>query len=130
LFLGPVSVASNAAFLTSKSISHVLPSPSSPARTVPLQYHRLRLVDSGASPSALSACTDAACTLLEAIRAEGGRALIHCSAGISRSPTVAVAYMVRHCGMTLRVALGTVVCARPAVCPNPDFVRWLKGEEV
>ena len=58
------------------------------------------------------------------------RALIHCSAGISRSPAVAIAYMMRHHGKTLKEAMCIVVNARPAVSPNPEFIRWLKEEEI
>ncbi|KAI8986058.1 protein-tyrosine phosphatase-like protein, partial [Trametes punicea] len=143
LFLGPASAASDSAYLTSKAISHVVSIGHDPptqldlritdpttGRTSALEYHRLRLVDSGSSLSSLEACVDAACTLLEQIRAQKGRALIHCSAGISRSPTVAVAYMMRHWEKSLKEALYIVVSARPAVSPNPEFVVWLKEEEL
>ncbi|KAI9058481.1 phosphatases II [Trametes sanguinea] len=143
LYLGPASAASDAAFLTSKAITHVVSIGHDPptkldlritdpmtGRATALQYHLLRLVDSGSSLAPLEACVDAASELLEQIRAKKERVFVHCSAGISRSPTVVVAYMMRHWEKTLKEALFAVVDARPAVSPNPEFIVWLKEEEV
>ncbi|KAG5651238.1 hypothetical protein H0H81_009358 [Sphagnurus paluster] len=52
--------------------------------------------------------------------------LVHCSAGISRSPMLVTAYLMRRCGMTLKEALGVIVRARPAACPNPGFMKQLR----
>ncbi|KAG5644155.1 hypothetical protein DXG03_009050 [Asterophora parasitica] len=56
--------------------------------------------------------------------------LIHCSAAVSRSPTIVAAYLMRHHNMTLREALGTIIRARPAVCPNPGFLKQLQELDV
>ncbi|KAI0720682.1 protein-tyrosine phosphatase-like protein [Cerioporus squamosus] len=143
LFLGPAAAASNAAFLTSNAISHVIsighdpptrlelriPDPNSLAgKADELQYHRLRLVDSAAASP--EECVKQAAEILERCRAQKKRVLLHCSAGISRSPTVVVAYLMRHHGMTLKEALYAVISARPAVSPNPHFIEWLKEEEI
>jgi len=39
-------------------------------------------------------------TLIDKVREANGCVLIHCLAGISRSPTVAIAYIMRVLGMT------------------------------
>ena len=143
LFVGPATAASNANFLTSNGISHVIsigqdpptrlelriPDPSSlTGKTDALQYHRLRLVDSAASSPA--DCADKASEIIERCRAQKKRVLLHCSAGISRSPTIVAAYLMRHHGMTLKQALYALVSARSAISPNPHFVQWLKEEEL
>ena len=151
LFLGPATAASNSAFLTSNAISHVISighdpptrlelrvrAPGTglnvpPGKTLPLEYHRLRLVDSAsaASSSALDTCVAQASEILERCASQRTRALVHCSAGISRSPTVLAAYLMRHRGMRLKAALYTLARARPAVSPNPHFLAWLQDEEV
>lgn len=143
LFLGPAAAASNAAFLASNAVSHVIsighdppthldlrvPDPGSlSGKTDQLQYHRLRLVDSAASSP--EDCVKQASEILERCRAQKKRVLLHCSAGISRSPTIVVAYLMRHHDMTLKDALYAVISKRPAISPNPHFVEWLKEEEI
>ena len=48
----------------------------------------------------------------------GGSVLIHCLEGRSRSASVAVAYLIRHRGMSLRDAFKKVQHCRPMVQPN------------
>ncbi len=52
------------------------------------------------------------------------RVLVHCTAGISRSPTIVIAYLMSK-GMPLSVAVRTTVRARPEAKPNSGFVRAL-----
>jgi atypical dual specificity phosphatase len=107
-------------------------------------YHRLSLSDSASS--SISKTTDAACEIIDgaiaaasSLKGAGtvptgrpgrGRILVHCSAGISRSPTVVAAYLMRRRGMTLKGALGQIVRVRPQISPNPGFLRQLKEMEV
>jgi hypothetical protein len=64
-------------------------------------------------------------------RATGGRVLVHCRAGISRSATFVLAYML-HSGYapTLRDALRMVMDQRPYVLPNPSFREQLLEYEM
>lgn len=59
-----------------------------------------------------------------------GKILVHCSAGISRSPAVVAAYLMKHHDMSLRTALGQIVRARPQASPNPGFLQELKELEL
>ncbi|VEL22925.1 unnamed protein product [Protopolystoma xenopodis] len=59
----------------------------------------------------------------------GGRALVHCMAGISRSTSLVLAYLVRHRGMSLAEAYQLVRSVRPCVQPNPSFWRQLVDYE-
>lgn len=59
-------------------------------------------------------------------RAEGGgRVLVHCNAGASRSAALCMAYLMKHRGVTLLEAHGWVRACRPLVRPNPGFWRQL-----
>ena len=51
--------------------------------------------------------------------------LVHCSAGMSRSATLVLAYLVRHVGMSLLDALSHTKARRPLVSPNPGFMAQL-----
>lgn len=57
---------------------------------------------------------------------EGGKVLVLCWAGRSRSATVAAAYLMRRMRWTAAQALRHVTAARPDVRPNPGFVRQLE----
>lgn len=134
LYLGPCSAASSHSFLTANSITHVLSVGSTPAKTVDgVTYHRLSLNDS--QSSSITKVSDDACKIIDsAINPKGkggrGKILVHCSAGISRSPTLVTAYLMRAHGMNLKAALRQVLKARPQVSPNPGFLDQLKRLEL
>lgn len=131
LYLGPCSSASSIPFLTSNSINHVLSIGSTPSpRVDDVTYHRLGLKDS--TSSSIASTIDSAIEVIDNALGSNkgrGRILVHCSAGVSRSPTVVVGYLMKKRGMSLKVALGHVVRARPQVSPNPGFLEQLKAME-
>ncbi|GBP77842.1 Dual specificity phosphatase DUPD1 [Eumeta japonica] len=55
----------------------------------------------------------------------GGRVLVHCFMGVSRSATCALAYLMIKRGMSLKEALSTVR-ARRDIHPNDGFLRQLQ----
>uniref|UniRef100_A0A8B9RVF6 protein-serine/threonine phosphatase n=1 Tax=Accipiter nisus TaxID=211598 RepID=A0A8B9RVF6_9AVES len=62
---------------------------------------------------------------LSRVRADGGRALVHCRMGLSRSAATVLAYAMKEFGWTLERALRHVRHCRPGVLPNPGFMRQL-----
>lgn len=58
-----------------------------------------------------------------------GNVLVHCVAGISRSATIVIAYLMRKYGMSYFEALNYVQQKRPIVDPNPGFVKQLQKYE-
>ena len=57
---------------------------------------------------------------------QGHTVLVHCAAGISRSASVVIAYLMSH-GMSLEQAYGYVKSRRPIVQPNPGFMQQLNS---
>merc|ERR1719231_617757 len=55
----------------------------------------------------------------------GGAVFVHCAAGISRSATVVVAFMMEHGHQSFEDALDAVRQARPQVHPNRGFQSLL-----
>jgi len=78
-----------------------------------------------------------AAQFIDRVRESNGYVLVHCLAGISRSPTVAIAYVMRHLKMTFDDAFRYVKSKRTTISPNFNFLgqlleyeRQLRAEEV
>lgn len=55
----------------------------------------------------------------------GGKVVVHCMAGVSRSTSIVLAYLVKYRNMTLREAFKLVRDRRSIVHPNVGFIRQL-----
>ncbi|CAB3405621.1 unnamed protein product [Caenorhabditis bovis] len=62
---------------------------------------------------------------LESVRMEGKKCLIHCLAGISRSPTLCISYIMKHKKMSSDEAYRYVKNLRPSISPNFNFMGQL-----
>jgi protein-tyrosine phosphatase len=62
-------------------------------------------------------------------RCEGGNVLIHCAAGISRSSTITLAYLMTWLGEGYDKLILYLAKKREGVAPNGSFVRQLKKWE-
>lgn len=59
------------------------------------------------------------------VKANGGRILVHCHAGVSRSATVCMAYVMKNMDYDLRTAYDFVKMKRSCVSPNLHFMGQL-----
>lgn len=74
---------------------------------------------------ALLAGLDAAVTAVNGMMVAGHTTYLHCTAGVNRSPTVAIGWLVKHQGMSLDDAWQQVT-SRRRVAPNrPVLERWI-----
>ena len=55
------------------------------------------------------------------------RIVVHCHAGISRSATAVIAYIMKTLRMTLNEAMKFVQTRRHVVCPNFSFMGQLRS---
>ncbi|KAL7715761.1 protein-tyrosine-phosphatase [Entamoeba marina] len=62
---------------------------------------------------------------IDSIIKSGGNVLIHCQAGISRSSTVLIAYIMHRNGWTYRESFDYIRKKRPIIMPNAGFERQL-----
>ena len=129
LYLGPCSAASSPIFLNHEGITHILSIGKTPKEHFPnITYERIPLTD---EPDSLIAPGIAiAVNFIDAVRVTGSKVFVHCSAAISRSPTILVGYLMQREGMKLHQALGTVIRLRPTAHPNPGFILQLKEMEI
>uniref|UniRef100_A0A1A7Y4D7 protein-tyrosine-phosphatase n=1 Tax=Iconisemion striatum TaxID=60296 RepID=A0A1A7Y4D7_9TELE len=63
---------------------------------------------------------------IDAAMSSGASVLVHCAAGISRSPAVAVAYIMYHLDLDLDQAYRFVKERRPSISPNFNFLGQLQ----
>ena len=63
-------------------------------------------------------------------RAAGGSVLIHCSKGRSRSPTLAIAYLMSEQAINLQTAFAQLTSARPNTAINSGFCQELQEYEL
>ncbi|KAJ7145003.1 protein-tyrosine phosphatase-like protein [Mycena crocata] len=65
------------------------------------------------------------CRFIEDALAQGGRVLIHCIMGVSRSTTTLAAYLMKTMSLTTSAAISFIKQYRPRVQPNYGFVKQL-----
>ena len=87
--------------------------------------HRHPIVDF--DETALVRGLTAAVLAVEEMRSGNRITYLHCTAGVNRSPTVAIAWLVRHQGLDLETAWTQVTERRPSAPHRAALERWLKG---
>lgn len=73
----------------------------------------------------LSAHFDIIADQIHLVHSMGGRTLVHCVAGVSRSASLCLAYLMKHERKTLREAYVKLASTRPVVRPNLAFWHQL-----
>lgn len=68
---------------------------------------------------------DECCGFIEKNVSNGRNALVHCAAGVSRSASIAIAYVMRRYDMSFDDAYALVKSKRPRIDPNLNFVYQL-----
>jgi atypical dual specificity phosphatase len=133
LYLGSYGAASSSGFLEANGITHVLSIGNDAA--IDDQHQRPNInylaVHLSRQPTRLGAdgAIGAAAPFIDGSLGNGGKILVHCKQGISRSATVLAAYLMKNKGLTLNQALGTIIRARPVARPGHQLLSYLKEIE-
>ncbi|KAM8859194.1 dual specificity protein phosphatase 19-like isoform 2-T5 [Spinachia spinachia] len=68
-------------------------------------------------------------SFVDQAREKEGVVLVHCNAGVSRSASIVIGYLMMREGLTFDEAYAEVKLARPSTRPNCGFHRQLRGYE-
>ncbi|XP_023240033.1 dual specificity protein phosphatase 3-like [Centruroides sculpturatus] len=138
IYVGDENSARNKSYLRAEGITHVLNAAagnkfgqvdtgSSYYRDADVEYLGLNLMD--APGENIQRYFDQSAAFIDDALVKGGKVLVHCMFGMSRSATLVCAYLMLRRGMTAEEALTTVRSAR-GVRPNDGFLhRLLELEE-
>ncbi|PSN49194.1 hypothetical protein C0J52_10914 [Blattella germanica] len=77
------------------------------------------------SNSDLLSHMDAVADMIEEVQQAGGKTLVHCVAGVSRSASLCLAYLIKHERMPLKKAFAHLRSRRPSIRPNTGFFTQL-----
>lgn len=80
---------------------------------------------SSASPVTTDVCNTFFFFTLDYVRRMGGKILVHCEAGISRSPTICMAYLMKTKKLRLEEAFDYIKQRRSLISPNFGFMGQL-----
>ncbi|XP_062412491.1 dual specificity protein phosphatase 18 [Sardina pilchardus] len=119
LFLSGADAALNQAFVTRKGITLIINVTLSHACPVYPGVECVRVPVSDLPQARLGDHFERVAARIQGNR--GGGTLVHCAVGLSRSPALVMAYLMKHKGLTLRQAHGRVRESRPGIRLNASF---------
>lgn len=128
LYLGSLHAGSNGAELRKQGITRVINlSYVSYPEYEGITYKTINLYD---SPSAdIGIYFDECVAFIDDALSKNEKILVHCYAGISRSSSIVLAYLMKRYNYSLKEAVEIVKKKRPIVQPNRGFMRQLEAYE-
>ncbi|KAF5287865.1 hypothetical protein FQA39_LY15641 [Lamprigera yunnana] len=128
LYVGNYRDSKDAAQLAKHKISHIVAIHDT-ARRLHSDMHYLCVMASDSPDQNLSQYFSLCNDFIHAARLRDGNVLIHCLAGMSRSVTVAVAYIMSATNLSWKEALKVVRAGRAVANPNLGFMKQLQDFE-
>ncbi|KAK0162340.1 hypothetical protein PV327_008685 [Microctonus hyperodae] len=128
LYVGNYRDSKDAAQLERYEITHILAIHDA-ARRLHSDKHYLCILAADTPNQNLSQYFPLCNDFIHAARLRGGNVLIHCLAGMSRSVTVAVAYIMSTTNLSWKEALKVVRVGRAVANPNTGFQQQLQDFE-
>ncbi|CDW56133.1 dual specificity protein phosphatase 19 [Trichuris trichiura] len=91
-------------------------------------YKRVNVIDLPSED--IKSYFEECCRFIHEARRSGGRVLVHCNAGVSRSVSFVCAYLVKYEKFSVINALAYIREKRPVARPNAGFIKQLMDYEV
>lgn len=126
LYLGSEEHSANEKVLKSKGITAILNVAIGCVNLFEdtFEYRNLSILDN--CEAEISEIFDESISFIEKTSANGGKIFVHCQAGISRSASICIAFLMKKFDLTVSQALDKVRQKRKIVAPNFSFMVQLE----
>jgi protein-tyrosine phosphatase len=125
IFLGPEKFAINDSSLVRRGVTHIVNVSSTSPCKYPEKYKYLHLPIHDRNDFEIKLYLDPCVDFIDEVVKTGGKVYVHCFAGISRSSTVVIYYLMKYHKMRFSDAFDLVKKKRPVACPNFGFLNTL-----
>jgi hypothetical protein len=134
IWIGSYGDTSNETFLEERQITQILCCAEELPLRVGFPYsqlykgHKVPLEDDTADEKTKGYFLEAA-TVLDIWVSNGKKVIVHCFAGISRSVSVVITYLMVYKGWSYELAFQHIKLRRPKINPHPNFIPILRAIE-
>jgi predicted protein tyrosine phosphatase len=131
IYISAAAAARDESWLLSHGITHVLNAAAGEVtieHAAPMVVHNIALEDTSHESDALRAVAMDAIAFIDSVKHAGGKVLVHCVAGVSRSVALVTAWLMVSQGMSLREAFAFIREKRHWAYPNFGF--WMALREI
>jgi dual specificity protein phosphatase 1B len=129
LFIGSVGSAYNSKALNDAGITHILCLSDVVELKFPDRFTYLRVALEDKPDEDIAAVFQQCFEFIDTVKSSGGKCLVHCYQGISRSVAIVIAYLVTHYKMSVDDSLQRIRETRAVACPNIGFMVALRALE-
>ncbi|XP_030073542.1 dual specificity protein phosphatase 18 [Microcaecilia unicolor] len=130
LYISNAFAANNGASLSAKQIACVITVSKEKLNCTSPTVEYVQVPVSDSPHACLSDSFDSMTDKIHSVKMQGGRTLLHCDAGISRSATLCLAYLMKYDSMSLLEAHVWLKSCRPIIRPNTGFWKQLISYEL
>ena len=129
LFIGTIGAASNLNQLEKNKITHILIAGEGIKKYFPDKFTYIQFNILDTEIQNIKQYFEPANEFINNAINNKGKVLVHCHAGISRSGTICIAYIMKYKKMKFDDALKFVRQKRPKISPNKGFIEQLRNYE-
>lgn len=126
LYLGDFASACNVDILKKQNFTHIVTAILGVDEMYPNDFTYLTLPLRDVRNEEIFPCFTTSTDFIRNAIKEGGKVLVHCVYGVSRSATIVAAYLIKEYGMDANTAVDFIKGKRDIVRPNPGFMNQLQ----
>lgn len=127
LYVSPYSVACDKAWLLRHNITHIVNVAGELDNVYPGEFYYFNVFFYDNHKESLFPSIVSACKFIDDALSRGGRVLVHCYAGKSRSTSTIIFFLMKYCGLTFDEAFSYMKKVHPITSPNASYVEQLSA---